>query len=154
MVLGAVDGDGVPFHMMSANVGSQPLPDLSGDDWRLIYFTTAELADDSVSGWTADPDRDGNSNAVEFALGTNPRDAASRSDPDRIIVEFSGDDYQALSIARRANHLATVDVELSQNLVTWQSGAPALVVVEDTPGTLVVRSATPLGSHCEFLLFY
>ena len=45
--------------------------------WKADYFTAAELANASISGDQADPDRDGQTNLREFMSGTNPRDAQS-----------------------------------------------------------------------------
>ncbi len=45
--------------------------------WKSRYFTAAELADATISGDNADPDRDGHSNIQEFLAGTDPRDSAS-----------------------------------------------------------------------------
>lgn len=43
--------------------------------WRGARFTTVELADPVVAGDAADPDGDGRVNLLEYALGTEPRDA-------------------------------------------------------------------------------
>lgn len=40
--------------------------------WQELHFGGADLADPSRSGFTADPDADGMSNLLEYALGTNP----------------------------------------------------------------------------------
>jgi hypothetical protein len=47
--------------------------------WRLEHFTTAELADVNISALSADPDKDSVTNAAEYAFGSNPRVADSRS---------------------------------------------------------------------------
>jgi endonuclease I len=41
--------------------------------WRYRHFTLDELSTESVSGDAADPDGDGKSNLLEFALAGNPR---------------------------------------------------------------------------------
>jgi hypothetical protein len=45
--------------------------------WKAKHFTPAELADATISGDAADPDRDGHTNSQEFAAGTDPKDATS-----------------------------------------------------------------------------
>jgi hypothetical protein len=46
--------------------------------WRTNNFTAAELADPSISGADADPDRDGLRNLQEFAADTSPLNAGPR----------------------------------------------------------------------------
>jgi len=55
------------------------------------FFTASEAEDAQISAPQADPDRDGEANFVEFALGTDPRDAASIP---RIEASFEGDGLQ------------------------------------------------------------
>ncbi len=43
------------------------------EDWRSVVFTPAETSTPSVSGRSADPDQDGRTNLMEFALGSNPK---------------------------------------------------------------------------------
>ena len=151
VVMGAVGGTGDSFHMMSADAGPDPAPYVSPEAWRIAHFTDTELLDETVSGWNADPDHDGCSNAVELAMGSDPRDGTSKDVPERVVVSDGGIDYQALSIDHPPYVDLVRDVQVSDDLVNWKSGLPDLVVVEDTATTLIVRSATPLGSHCEFL---
>ena len=47
------------------------------DAWRQTRFSPAELLDPSVSGFDADPDGDGLTNAAEFAHGLTPRQRRS-----------------------------------------------------------------------------
>ncbi|MFM7180886.1 MAG: alkaline phosphatase D family protein [Verrucomicrobiales bacterium] len=46
--------------------------------WNSTHFTTAELANPSISGGNADPDLDGYTNDQEFQFQTNPRNGSSR----------------------------------------------------------------------------
>ena len=43
--------------------------------WRYRHFTLEELGTEAVSGDAADPDGDGKSNLLEFALAGDPRGA-------------------------------------------------------------------------------
>jgi len=47
------------------------------DAWRQQHFTAVELSNPSISGDTADPDGDGQTNRAEYDSGTLPRDAVS-----------------------------------------------------------------------------
>lgn len=40
--------------------------------WLAAWFTTAQLADPTVSGWSADADHNGLANGFEYLLGRNP----------------------------------------------------------------------------------
>lgn len=40
--------------------------------WLTAWFTTAQLADPTVSGWSADADHNGLANGLEYLLGRNP----------------------------------------------------------------------------------
>ncbi len=42
------------------------------EQWRAQHFTAEQLANLGVSGPNADPDQDGRSNLLEYALGTDP----------------------------------------------------------------------------------
>jgi surface-anchored protein len=45
--------------------------------WQAEHFTAAELDDPTVSGPSADADRDGMTNRIEFAFGFHPREAST-----------------------------------------------------------------------------
>ena len=49
VVMGSVDSDGDPFHMLSADAGSAPAPYVSPEAWRITHFTETELLDDDIS---------------------------------------------------------------------------------------------------------
>ncbi|MFM8468536.1 MAG: hypothetical protein ACKODH_00965 [Limisphaerales bacterium] len=83
---GCVD-DGFPF----------PNIDLSGvfspiENWRISHF--GHLENTGTAANRADPDGDGRPNLLEYALGTNPTNSVSYSDPvvtvvgDRLVLTF------------------------------------------------------------------
>ncbi len=43
------------------------------EDWQSIVFTPTETSTASISARNADPDQDGRTNLMEFALGSNPK---------------------------------------------------------------------------------
>jgi len=49
------------------------------DQWTKSHFTVAEQANPAISGESADPDGDGIPNVVEYAMGSNPKEASSRN---------------------------------------------------------------------------
>ena len=128
--------------------------------WRQLKFTTAELLDPTVSGDQADPDHDGLVNLIEYALQSDPHDAAAATPPlQAIMVNVEGENYQALSFHRRI-YAAEIQlqVEVSDALDAWHSGAPFTTQVGaamdngDGTETVVMRSTKPYGSGtCEFL---
>ncbi len=58
--------------------------------WQALHFDAAELADPLISGFTADPDRDGLTNGVEAMTGRNPRSASP--EPLSAVLDESGPD--------------------------------------------------------------
>ena len=89
------------------------------DAWRLANFTTAELSAPSISGDLADPDHDGFSNLMEYALGLPPKNPAATNRPYASIATG----YLTLTYTRaKAATDVSLVVEQSNDLVTWHSG--------------------------------
>ena len=62
------------------------------DAWRHGHFSAGELADPATAGDDADPDGDGRSNALEFAMGSDPRvDEGPLFDPKARLDRASGE---------------------------------------------------------------
>ncbi len=105
------------------------------DGWRHGRFTAGELADPDISGDGADPDRDGRPNALEFALGTDPRaDDGPASDPAGCVDRAAGEPIIYLEYDKSAADLR-YDVEWSDALgmTAWStSGVTAEVYRPDT----------------------
>lgn len=121
-IIGSLPGDASAPHLKTANVGNQPLPILTGASWQSAVFTPAQLADNSISDWAADPDHDGHSNLVEYALGGDPLSF----DPDlrfSATISASGNQqFLELELRRHPERLATVQIEISSELSIWQTG--------------------------------
>lgn len=103
-------------------------------EWQASHFSETELADFTIAGPDADPDRDGLENAVEYAMRLNPLENEILKNPKLIHGRTTGlrgfdlvESYDGLfglylypRIERRMGVKFTV--ERSQDLVDWQTG--------------------------------
>lgn len=87
------------------------------DSWRVASFSAAQLDDASISGMAGDPDRDGMSNVMECALGTNPMNASAYGLP---VQGMDDTGCLTLTFFRAAAYL-TYSVEGSDGLGGWQT---------------------------------
>lgn len=130
---------------------------LTNNSIAALQIVETELTND-FAGWIAtqdvpadqrgtedDPDGDGVSNLLEYALGGDPA-VASRDIVPVTGVEAAGED-QYLSIAYSKRDTAEgIDyvVEVSGDLVTWESGESVTTVVSDGVESAIVRDNTPM----------
>jgi hypothetical protein len=117
------------------------------DAWRLATFTTAELADPSISGDLADPDHDNLSNLMEYALGLPPKDPTVTNWPYASVATG----YLTLTYTRaKAATDVSLVVEQSNDLVTWHSGTNYVqqisVVDQGSTQLITVQTLAPVGS--------
>lgn len=91
---------------------------------------------------TADPDADGMTNLLEYALGENPDVAGKLSDKLTVsLTNVSGVDYLTLSVTKNTSATdVNYIVETSTDLQTWTSGAGNTVILSDTAASLAVRT--------------
>jgi alpha-tubulin suppressor-like RCC1 family protein len=142
----------------------------TANSWQFQNFSVAEILDDSLVSDSADPDADGIPNLLEYALGLNPRaltssglptartdliGASAQSESAGSEVQLfstptvdltSGKRYLAYTVNRSSGIRQDIDyiVEVSNDLINWNSGDPYTVTVLDTAETLEVYSATSL----------
>jgi len=85
-------------------------------DWQAATFTSAQLADATISGTTADPDADGTVNLQEYVFSGNPQVSENGLQPTLATV----DDTLALTYRER-HDLTDVDIRLqgSDTLMNW-----------------------------------
>jgi hypothetical protein len=133
VVLGSVNGSGNPFLMKSEAVRSYA-------QWR-----DGALVGETSNAPGDDPDHDGVSNLLEFLFGTPPTQPGAPPVTPVDFVSVSGQSHLRISIPRLRDRLASVTVEVSSDLVIWQSGSAATVEMSNTPELLVVRDLTAFG---------
>lgn len=129
VVYGNTNTNGSPFLMQAA------LVPITYDQWKLTA-----LAGEPKDAPLDDPDGDGVVNLIEFALNANPL-----ASPDAAVMTYAlvGGHLQGF-FPRRADHQVTLVVEVSSDLVTWQSGSEHIEVLEQGLFHLRVRDLTPM----------
>ncbi len=131
--------------------------------WQQQNFSSADLTNASLTGMLADYDLDGQSNLLEYALGTSPV-RASRSSILTNIFHWLGDDYLTLQFTR--NHAAR-DVTLRVGASSDLTNASSWIWIDpddltyrisdllDVPAkgleTIVVRDVLPAGNGPRFM---
>jgi hypothetical protein len=121
------------------------LRDRPVDDWRLANFTTPQLNDPQISGALADPDRDGLSNLMEYALGLPPLAPEVNPFNPRVVGGY----FQLTYSRSKSATDVSLTVEYSSDLVTWQSG-PAWftqtgIVDQGATQLITVAATTPVS---------
>lgn len=95
---------------------NQPAINQSIDSWLANSLTPAQLVLPEFTDLTTDPDGDGHSNLLEYALGTHPNNAASIIRP---VLQHNGETL-TLSYPRIREGLEYL-VQYSTDLVEWQT---------------------------------
>ena len=128
-----------------------------------LWQTAWSFASVPAKDFNADPDHDGATNGMEYALGMNPLASDADLLPVVSIINVSGVNYLALTYVRQAGVNTPSDLTFSVERSTNPStGWTITGVVQHSinPGpdtgfeTVVVRSTTPVGSpgnEIEFL---
>lgn len=146
------DGDSTEFvggfnYEFAANSGTTDY-----EAWKGANFTALELADPLVSGDAADPDADGISNLLEFALGGLPKTSDVSILSVASLTAVGADRHFTFTYQRRMPPSAvTVKPETSEDLMAWDDSAALFTTVSTSalPGGLeevVVRLAAPVSS--------
>jgi hypothetical protein len=88
--------------------------------WQAAYFTASQLADNTISGPSADPYGSGVPNLLAYALQLNPATASPTNIPHAVI----SNGHLALTyLAPAGMSDVTFIVEVSTDLSTWNSGS-------------------------------
>lgn len=115
--------------------------------FKASFFSSTELSDEAISGSLADPDGDGYSNLLEYALGLNPK-LSDRSVQSASVVE--GRLSFTYKKSKNATDLTYI-VEVSDNLKDWKSSgsditAPLIQSDDGYTQTVLVNDLTPPSS--------
>ncbi|MEM7147889.1 MAG: hypothetical protein AAF591_22490 [Verrucomicrobiota bacterium] len=125
--------------------GTDPIP-MPPELWRQITFTPTQLANPSISAWSADPNENGRSNLLEFALDTSPLLSHSDNEPVATVIEVEGQKYLGLIVNK--SHDAQVilqgAVNDTLNSSTWNAGPPHVLVHSQSCSQIIYRDATPI----------
>jgi len=112
--------------------------------WRYQYFGT--VAGTSNAADDADPDGDGLTNLLEYALGTLPTQASPTP-----WATTTTSSYLGLSIAKNATASGiTWSAESSDDLINWHPEQTVTLIDNDT--TFSVRDSVPVGSAAKRFL--
>ena len=115
-------------------------------NWRSAHFGTIDNSGNAAD--TADPDDDGLSNLLEYALGTDPNsgsgaDGAS-AQPKASIITIGGIDYLQITVIRAEKKSDLSYAIQSGDLINaWGSD---ITILEDTATILRARHNSPISS--------
>ena len=113
-------------------------------EWALLNFSPAQLADGLISNPTADPDEDGIENIVELALAGNPLVPSVDILPAGALTNYSTGvpfpgDYLTIAIRRRRDLGGlSVIAQFSSDLVDWSDPGVTATVTDLGDGTEIV----------------
>jgi hypothetical protein len=105
--------------------------------WRAATFgaqASNPALESTLWGDLADPDRDGRSNLMEYALGTAGTVADSRQAITNAVLQSGGASYQALTFWRRNNDPTLAYIPMvSADRTVWSTNGIASSVVASVP---------------------
>ncbi len=116
----AMDGSGELF-LLSKSDGMIRRLVAGPTAWHVANFNAVELAQPSVSGDAADPDGDGVSNLLEYALDLNPRVSSAALLPQAVAID--GGTKLRLEFDRLRSDVTYV-VQVSTDLLSWDDDVP------------------------------
>jgi len=139
-------------------VGAQQGAPLSYTDWKTYHFTSGQQNNPNISGWSADPDKDGIRNGLEYFCDIDPmggfKPSESAAIPQIGIQTDNGSRYLTFSYRRPIgwNGIPAV-VAVANSIPTWDTTGGQLQVVgspvpvgDGISETVTVRLSTPLGT--------
>jgi len=132
------------------------IADVPVDDWRRTYFAGPDLTNAMISGDSADPDRNGIPNLMEYVLGRHPLMTNTTPAFTTSVSRVFEADYYMVFYDRRTNLPdATCRVMVNTNLLetNWLSG-PAYVeetvmTTNEDPETVRARVLYPRADETD-----
>ena len=109
-------------------------------DWALRQFNDTQLADPTVSGQFTDPDADGASNLLEFAMGGNPLQADATNCAIQSVTAAAGQ-FKLRFRERTGLSGLTRRFLLSTNLAAWTPATPLGVTPVQNLGDIQLLEA-------------
>jgi hypothetical protein len=143
VVAGQVNpGNAIHMRSISAGTAQPPMQNYAG--WAASRFTIGTAA----SLPEEDPDHDGISNRMEFALGLEPLVAnGSSSMPAMGLALVNGVNCLQVVVPRRADRQVNYSVEASEDLSSWSRSTAEVLVVSTSITQLAYCDAFPYGSR-------
>ena len=128
------------------------------ETWKMSYFTGSDLSEDEISGNSGDPDSDGLSNLLEFALNQDPTVSNTIWYDDMNMQNVDGSQHLVVSYGKRINDMSislVLEESLSLNSDDWSpvTSAPQLLSSDATSEVWQhLLSVDSHGSKCFFRL--
>ncbi len=120
--------------------------------WQSKYFTSAQLADPTISGATADPYGSGISNLLAYALQLNPATATPADVPTPSII--NGHLTMTYFVPSSITDINFIP-EVSPDLLNWNSGSGYVEVLSNVSSasgnTITVQDTLPATTQTHFM---
>lgn len=140
--LASSDADKSPFDIMLTGTGTPASGSI--DEWRQFWFGT--ISNTGSAADTADPDRDGVANLMEFGLGLNPTLPAAPV----FQTQVSGNNleltYTRSTAATLAGRIFQVTWTDTLNGLDWTETGSTQTILIDNGTTQTVKATIPKGA--------
>ena len=148
----AVNSFGASAYSNAVSITTPAATSTSFSAWQSQYFTTEQLADSAISGPTADPYGSGVPNLLAYALQLNPATAKPTDVPSPVITNGH---LTVTYLDPSAISDVTYIVEVSTDLVTWNSGTGYTQAISSVPTaggtTITVQDTLPVSTLKHFM---